>query len=204
MKIRRAILSDADIGAALIFNSGPNSLSAMFDISQQFNALDFLRFAFSQPYGQFGFTSHLSVETSGKPIAIGSCWTHQPSQSFRSATLQSLVGFYGLELTQEVISRSQCLADIIPSPNHNELGVGHIATVENARRQGAASLLLNHFVELGNKLDKDHLVLDVEETNQQAIDLYTHFGFQKSRLSRPDDVGKELGLTTHWHMRLSL
>lgn len=204
MHIRRAKLSDAQVCAGLIFDSGPNSLSAMFDVSEQHSAREFLRFAFSHAYGQFGFTSHLVVEKSQQPIAVGSCWTDNPTQSFRNATLKSLIEFFGMDATQDVIARSQNLAAIIPSPTSDELGIGHIATVFEAREKGAASLLLRHFSELAKKLGKNALVLDVEASNQTAIRLYEHVGFKITANNKPDAQGEALGLTEHCHMQLLL
>lgn len=204
MKIRRGVKQDAEVAAQLIFSSGPNSLGAMFAISEQSTPLGFLTHAFSQPYGQFGYTSHIVAESAGKVIGLASCWTHDISPSFRNATLQSLIGYFGVEQTHLVIERSQSLSEIIPAPGQDELGVGHIAIVPAQRRKGAATSLLDHLAGFARKLGKQKLVLDVEETNQDAIQLYLKYGFAKSALTEPGKKSAQLGLTSHWHMEYLL
>lgn len=204
MNIRRGTKNDADVAAQLIFSSGPNSLGMMFNISETLNPIDFLRHAFSQPYGQFGFTSHLVAESEGQPIGLASCWTHDVSPSFRNATLQSLIGYFGVDLTHRVIELSQNLAEIIPAPAQNELGVGHIAIATGNRRKGVATKLLDHLAGFANSLNKQKLVLDVEQKNQDAIRLYLKYGFKKKQLTEPGVKSRELGLTSHWHMELLL
>lgn len=200
MKIRRAQQQDVSIAADLILSSGPSSLNAMFNVSDEHTARGFIYNAFQRVQGQFGHCNHLVLEIENAVVAVASCWTSHISKEFRSATLQSLVEYFGVDITNKILVRSQYLAEVIPAPQANELGIGHIATVPEQSRQGVATTLLEHFVDFGKKIGKEKLVLDVEQTNDKAIALYTKFGFEKSALTSPGQKGAAIGLTSHWHM----
>ena len=190
--------------APLILDSGPTSLKAMFDRSPQHTALAYLASAFVREQGQFSHSQHQIIELNGNLAAIGSCWTSPRSRAFQQATLDSLTGYYGTALTMDVIAHSQLIAEVIPTPSIDELGVGHIAVNPSYFRQGLATCLLEHYVQLAEKMDKKALVLDVASSNFVAQSLYQKFGFEFCGESLPGEVAQRAGVLAHHHMRLSL
>ena len=204
MLVRTATQADANLVVPLILSSGPNSLRAMFGISDQLNADGYIRFAFAQVGGQFGHNNHLVVEREHQAVAVGSYWTHQVSEAFRRATMQSLVSYYGVSATSDVLARSQLLAQIIPSPGESELTIGHIAVSPSSRNQGIGRFLLDHLKDIAKAQGKAKMVLDVEATNDVAIAFYQHYGFEQTRFTEPGPQAQAIGLTAHWHMQLLL
>lgn len=59
------------------------------------------------------------------------------------------------------------------------LRIHSIAVAPHMRRRGIASLLLREAIELARQLDRQWVVLEVDERNSGAIRLYQRFGFRK-------------------------
>lgn len=207
MVIETANQSHSQALLELVFSSGPRTLAAMLGGSAQGadTALKFLSSAISQPYGQFGYRHHtVIVDSNQSVVAAGCCWGQTPKPGFRQATMDSLIGHFGMLETMAVIERSLQVAKIIPGPQSDELCLGHIAVIQAFRRKGLASMLLEHFEAVAYKQAKAALVLDVEASNSNALSLYRDYGFTEVGYTEPDEQGQAIGLTAHWHMRKAL
>ncbi len=200
MKIRAALPEDAGIAAKLIFASGENSLKAMFELSPRLAARTFIEHAFQQPLGQFSYSQHIVAESSNQAVAIACSWTHVTSEPFKQATLSNIVQFYGAQKTYQVIERSREVGKVIPPPLPHQLGIGHVSTLPAFQQCGMASSLIKHLHLQALDLGKSELVLDVEQSNQTAINLYRGLGFAQCGQSTPTPQGRKLGLQPHIHM----
>ncbi len=175
--INTATISDADTLAELILESGYDNLVTLFESPDSPRVLDYLKYALTFAHGQFGYTHHQVVRSEGRVVACGSYWSSEITNVFRQATLKSLLDFYGVATTQEILTRSEKLAQLIPAPETDSLGLGHIAVAAGHRRQGWSGELLSHFAELAKALGKHRLTLDVSAENEHAILAYQKFGF---------------------------
>lgn len=204
MKIRTAQKQDCEEIAPLILSSGEITLSVMLggvDRSLK-QTLGFIKQAISQPEGQFGYNNHLVVtDPAGSIAAVGCCWGDTPKAGFRESTMESLIDYFGVLETMNVFECSQQVAKIIPGPQSDEMCLGHIAVNEVNKRQGVATMLLDHFSGYALTQNKRKLVLDVESTNVAALALYRHYGFNEIAYTVPDASATALGLTAHWHMQ---
>lgn len=207
MNIRTAQTTDSDAIAPLILSSGETTLSVMLGGKKRSSkqALDFIRQAISQPDGQFGYNNHLVVsDPEGAIAAVGCCWGDTPIAGFREATMASLINYFGVPGTMNVLECSQQVAKIIPGPKNDELCLGHIAVSEAYKRRGVATNLLDYFSRYALTQNKQKLVLDVESTNVAALALYRQYGFSDVAYTEPDDSAHAFGLTAHWHMQKNL
>jgi ribosomal protein S18 acetylase RimI-like enzyme len=207
MNIRTATQQDSDVLATLILSSGETTLSVMLGGPEcsSSQTLDFIKQAISQPDGQFGYKNHIVVtDSEGSIAAVGCCWRDTAKAGFRESTMASLIDYFGVLDTMNVLECSQQVAKIIPGPKSDELCLGHIAVSKAYQRQGVATQLLNHFSHYASTHNKRKLVLDVESTNVAAIALYRRYGFTEVAYSEPDESAAALGLTAHWHMQKEL
>lgn len=206
MRIRPAQSGDATIAAQLIFGSARNSLNALFDLPSEKAIVEFLIQAFLSPLGQFGYGNHWVVEkaSSAKPVALGCCWTSAMGVGFHSATLLGMQDYLGGDKALQIVQRSSLLTEIVTPPSDTELCIGHLGVLPQRQRQGAASLLVEHFVSLAKQLGKSQISLDVEESNQTAIAFYLSQGFVQVYVKTPSAVAQSFGFTPHIHMLLSV
>jgi ribosomal protein S18 acetylase RimI-like enzyme len=207
MNIRTATKQDSDLIAPLVLSSGKTTLSVMLGGVERSSvqALDFLKQAISQPEGQFGYNNHLVVcDADDATLAVGCCWGDTPKAGFRESTMESLIDYFGVLETMNVLECSQQVAKIIPGPKSDELCLGHIAVGKKRRRQGVATKLLDYFSHYALTQNKHKLVLDVEATNIPALMFYRQYGFSEVARTEPDASAATLGLTAHWHMRKDL
>lgn len=200
INVRQASPEHADIASKLILASGTNSLCAMFEVSPEYNAVDYLRYAFAQPSGQFSHTAHIVAEMDGELAGIASFWQSPPCSENRQATLASLIAFFGAEQVAEIARRSMLLQGIIPVCQPGSLGLGHVAVSPEYQRKGVATALLNQMHILAVQQGKHLLELDVECDNQVAISLYQETGFGLVSTTQPGEAAQAVGFTAHHHM----
>lgn len=203
-KVEVASAQDNRVLADLIFASGKDNLIALFESPGSPKVTDFLRFALSFSDGQFGYNQQYVIRHNDIVIACASCWTNQLSMRFREATLKGLLDFYGLQATRAILSRSETLAELIPAPESDALGLGHISVDKPFRRQGVALRLLQHFVQKAKQDGKRFLSLDVSADNVVAVSTYEAFGFQRVSLHEPQCGGSASLFKAHLHMRYKL
>jgi ribosomal protein S18 acetylase RimI-like enzyme len=206
VRIRPAQSGDAAIAAELILASAPNSLNTLLDLPTENAIVEFLIQAFSSPLGQFGYGNHWVVEETGTaiPIALGCCWTSAMGGDFHRATLLGMQHYFGTAKSLQIVQRSSLLTEIVTPPTDDELCIGHLGVIPQQQRQGAATLLVEHFVRLAKQWGKNHISLDVEESNQNAIAFYLSQGFTQVYLKTPSAVAQSFGFTPHIHMLLSV
>ena len=199
MQLRRAQGKDAKAAGLLILSSAKNSFASIFDLSESHYALAYLQYAFTFADGQFGYANHCVIDVDGQVAAIASSWHTELTARFHQATLHSIVSYYGPIDGLEVIQRCQLLKEIIPAPKKEEWCIGHFAVSPSHRRGGLGRKLLAHMQALASSKGKNKITLDVELSNQGAINFYrdSGFAFVDKPTSRALNVG---GLAAHGHM----
>ncbi len=202
--LRRAQHKDAEQLAGLVFAAAENTLSQIFSISSELSALDFLRHSFKQSDGQYGYANHWLITQQNQTVACISAWHSQLPQAFHQATIASITDFYSLADALTVLQKAKVLTHCIPSPQANEWCIGHLAVSESMQGKGLGKALLQHMLKHANKANKTWLSLDVEQTNQQAIDFYQKQGFHLTKVFEQTPTMRQLGIAPHVHMRKKL
>lgn len=75
LHFRPATLADTEAAIPLIYSSGPAAFDYVFKHPVRGNALDFLRHAFADGAGEFGYRNHTVVEVDGKLVGVGACFS---------------------------------------------------------------------------------------------------------------------------------
>lgn len=200
MLIRQASASDANFLADLVFASAAKHLEQIFTVTAELSALNFLRKSFISSDGQYGFANHWVAEVEGQVVACVSAWHAQLPQQFHQATLDSVIAFYGAEQALNVVHNSQALADCIPKPQTHEWCIGHLSVTERHKKQGLGKALILAMQKMATAANKICLSLDVENTNQAAIDFYHRCGFAVAHKSAVSPRMQQMGINQHLHM----
>jgi ribosomal protein S18 acetylase RimI-like enzyme len=204
MIIRGACQHDAPHLATLIYASGPVLIESVFGFNQQHNAQDFLLSAASHEFGQYGFANHFIAVENEQVLGSVCAWHTELSASFGQATLHSVVQYFGLEHSLEVVARSQVIKHFISPPLNHEWCIGHFAVFPQYRRQGVATRLLQFMTELAENSGKTTLSLHVAAENHSAIQFYQQQGFSLHSTSELTNEMQNLGFVVHKHMQKKL
>lgn len=204
MDIRQAKQSDSNGLASLIFSSAPTILSAVFDVDDEYSAMNFLQTGLLSAEGQYGYANHWVCEINNQIVGCLSAWHSDLPDSFHQATLSCLATFYGMSHALPVVQASQALQDCIPKPTRHEWCIGHFAVLPEYQKQGVGSALLKLMHEQALSSGKLALSLDVDSANTQAIDFYLKQGFVQQNKSAVSPRMESLGVGSHLHLSKTL
>ncbi|NUM49443.1 MAG: GNAT family N-acetyltransferase, partial [Anaerolineales bacterium] len=82
LHFRVATPADTEAAIPLIYSSGPAAFDYVFKHPARGTALDFLRHAFADGAGEFGYRNHTIVETGGQIVGIGACFSGREAFGF--------------------------------------------------------------------------------------------------------------------------
>lgn len=197
MQVRRATAKDAPALAELIYGSAPTLLSAIFDIDTEFNAKQFLADSLQQAEGQYGYHNHWVSENQKRVVACVSAWHTDLAETFHQATLRSITQFYGLEQALAILRANQVIVECIPEIAIDEWCIGHVSVTPSFRKQGYANGLITAMAEQAISMNKTALCLDVEASNQLALDFYIKQGFVVFSESANTTAMQKLAIGVH-------
>ncbi|MDC8829305.1 GNAT family N-acetyltransferase [Alteromonas gilva] len=175
--IRNAEKNDGSVAVDLLFSAGKYLLTEVFGMGHPDTAFDYLLSAWDKGGGQYGYQNHWVAETDGEITGLVSCWHNQLPEDFDRLTLASIVDHYGIDNALEIVMRSQRYLALLESPLFTELGIGHLAVSEKARRKGIGAALINFMEIKGQGMQKNALVLNCSVDNHGAIAFYKKLGF---------------------------
>lgn len=197
IKLRAGSELDADALAPLILSSAPKLLPYLF--KGPHNAIQYILQAAKQADGQYSATRHQLAEEGKHVIACITLWDDQLPKSFHSYTLKSLTQFLLPDQIVHLLSNNEIITSVFQAPLSHQLCVGHLAVEENHRGLGVGKELIAYAIIQAQKYNKTQLVLDVDSTNQEALNFYKSVGFkrQKSNFFAPTNQ-------TFYRMQFSL
>ncbi|HET8898029.1 MAG TPA: N-acetyltransferase [Rhodanobacteraceae bacterium] len=176
LTIRAARADDADRAVPLIHSSGPTAFDYVFADARA-DAQTFLRRAFVDGHGEFGWRNHVVAERDGRLLAVGSGFARSDMRGFTLAAARQIIGHYGWRAAGPVL-RGLRTEHIIRPPAESEFYIGHVAVAPTARGQGIGSALMSWFATEARRRSLPRLVLDVAADNPRAQALYTRLGFR--------------------------
>jgi ribosomal protein S18 acetylase RimI-like enzyme len=190
---RPATPEDVEAAVPLIYSSGPAAFDFVFAHDKPGRAQDFLRYAFRQGGGEFGWRNHVAGVAEGRVVAIGAGWDGRQSIAFTLAAARQIFGFFGPIRAWGVIIRGLQVESVIRPAGAGEYYIGHLGVDPALRGRGLGQKLVAHLLALAPSCPK--AVLDVAVGNPRAQALYERLGFavtttRTSRLrSRHGSVG---------------
>lgn len=176
VRFRAATAQDADVAVPLIHSSGPAAFDFVFARPGQGDAQAFLRRAFVDGAGEFGWRNHVVGELDGVVVAAGAGYGGEMALAFTLAAGRQILAHYGLH-APGVIARGLRVERVIPPPTRGMHYLAHLGVVPARRGQGIGKALIDELVRRGVQRGCRRMVLDVAVGNPRAQALYARLGF---------------------------
>ncbi|WP_449424134.1 GNAT family N-acetyltransferase [Rhodanobacter lindaniclasticus] len=141
------------------------------------DAQAFLRRAFVDGAGEFGWRNHVVGELDGVVVAAGAGYGGATKWPFTRAAARQILGHYGWRRAAGVIGRGLRVESVIPPPTGNTYYLGHFGVSPSLRGQGVGSALVGHLLAARPGDRAGPVILDVATTNPAAQRLYQRLGF---------------------------
>ena len=202
--LRPATAADADAAVPLIYSSGPAAFDFVFSVPDRSSALDFLRHAFLDGAGEFGFRNHVVAEHDGAVGAVGAAWGHTSNLGFAFAAARQILACYGPLVAPGVILRGLRIESVIPPPSRGLHYLAHLGVQPAIRGQGGGGALIEHLLAKGRAQGRPVAALDVAATNPRAQSLYERLGFQVTRERVSHLTNAQATVSNHRRMELLL
>ncbi len=202
--IRAAQPADVDTAIQLIYSSGPNAFNYVFNTDDKGSAIDFLRMAYLDGAGEFGYRNHLVALENGQVVASGGGWSGKSGLAFLVAGARQIFSHYGLSSGIGVVVRGLRTEAVIPPPSSSQFYLGHLGVLPELQGRGIGKILIAHLLEQGRAAGFKVAALDVAVTNPRGQALYERLGFKVDR-ERASSLKNAHGfVSAHRHMQMEL
>lgn len=176
LTFRTAVAEDSEVAVPLIYSSGPAAFDFVFAHDRPGRAQDFLRYAFRQGGGEFGWRNHVVGVAEGRVVAAGAGWDGRQSIAFTIAAARQIFGFFGPFRAWGVILRGLRVESVIRPAGAGEYYIGHLGVDPVSRSRGLGTALVAHLL-TRVPAGCAKAVLDVAVGNPRAQALYERLGF---------------------------
>lgn len=177
LTFRPATAADMAAAVPLIHSSGPAAFDYVFAVPGMGDAQAFLRRAFADGAGEFGWRNHVVGVLDGVVVAVGAGFGGDTKWRFTLAAARQILGHYGWRRAAGVIVRGLKVESVIPPPAGAMYYLGHLGVSESLRGQGAGTALVDHLLAARPINASGPVLLDVAATNPAAQRLYQRLGF---------------------------
>ena len=174
---RAATAQDAAAAVPLIHSSGPAAFDYVFALPGRGDAQAFLRRAFADGAGEFGWRNHVVGELEGVVVAVGAGFGGETALKFTLAAARQILAHYGLRQAPGVIARGLRVDRVIPPPARGMHYLAHLGVSPALRGQGIGQALIEELIRRGMQAGRRRMVLDVAASNPRAQALYERLGF---------------------------
>ncbi|MFC4765655.1 GNAT family N-acetyltransferase [Dyella koreensis] len=177
IRFRPASATDVALAVPLIYSSGPAAFDYVFAVPGRGDAQDFLRHAFVDGAGEFGWRNHCVGELDGQVVAVGAGFGAETHWPFTLAAARQILGYYGLRHAPGVIARGLRVEAVIPPPSGDMHYLAHLGVAPALRGRGIGRALIDYLVAAALTDGRQRMVLDVAVSNPRAEALYARCGF---------------------------
>jgi GNAT superfamily N-acetyltransferase len=182
LSFRPAAADDVAAAVPLIHSSGPAAFDYVFAVPGVGDAQAFLRRAFVDGAGEFGWRNHVVGELDEAVVAIGAGYGGATKWPFTLAAARQILGHYGWLHAAGVIARGLKVESVIPPPVGDMYYLGHLGVSPLLRGKGIGSALVEHLLAARSVGAGGPVILDVAATNPMRSG-YTDGWALKSRAS---------------------
>ena len=182
LTFRAASRADVADAVPLIYSSGPAAFDYVFKIGGTRDAQAFLRYAYQQGGGEFGWRAHRVAERGGQVTAAGAAFDGRSVMRFTIAGALQILRFYGPVHAWGVMVRGLRVEAIIRPPRAEEYYLCHLGVREEMRGHGIGAGFMRHLLEGLDPKRHRCAALDVAVTNPRAQLLYERLGFEVDAL----------------------
>lgn len=202
LQFRPAEKADIAQAVPLIYSAGPEGFEYVFAQGRR-NALDYLRYAFADGRGFFGYRNHMVAVRDSVVIGIGAFYSGAEYQDLSRGALQQIVRFYTFTCVP-VLRRAMQTTRWMPPPGRRTLYVANFGVAEAMRGQGIGAALLRRQIAAAQATGKRKFALDVAATNPRAQKLYEQLGLRVVRETSFDAERGNLRVPASRRMELLL
>lgn len=190
---RPALAADVDAAVPLIHSSGPAAFEYVFGLPGVGDAQVFLRHAFVDGAGEFGWRNHVVGELDGVVVAAGAGYGGATKWPFTLAAGRQILAHYGWRHAAGVIGRGLRVESVIPPPAGRMYYLAHLGVSPALRGRGFGAALVAYLLAIRSADAVGPVILDVATTNADAQRLYQRLGFavvgeRRSRLANAQGV----------------
>lgn len=198
---RPAQASDVDAAVPLIHQSGPAAFDFVFKVPAKGDAQAFLRHAFADGGGEFGWRNHHVGELDGRIVAVGAVYDGHSHWPFTMSAARQILRFYGWRFAAGVIARGLRVEKVIPPPQADMIYLAHLGVSPDLQGLGIGQALMGYLAACHASAVTWPLVLDVSSANGRAQALYERLGFSVVE-ERPSNLANAQGaVPAHRRMR---
>lgn len=204
LQFRPATAGDADAAVPLVYSSGPAAFDYVFGVPGRCDARAFLRRAFIDGHGEFGWRNHVVGELDGRLVAAGAAWDGAATPAFTLAAARQILGGYGPLAAPGVMLRGLRVESIVQPPGRRCWYVAHLGVPAELRGRGIGEALVGHLLAAGRARGHTLAALDVAVTNPRAETLYARIGFRTVAERTSTLANARATVPNHRRMELSL
>jgi ribosomal protein S18 acetylase RimI-like enzyme len=201
---RPAAPDHAEAAVPLIYQSGPDAFNYVFTVPGKGGPLDFLRYAYADGAGEFGWRNHVVATLGDEVVGAGGGWSGKSGLAFMLAGARQILGFYGLRAGLGVIVRGLRTEAVIPPPAGDRHYLGHLGVLPHMQSRGVGKALIAHLIGCGRERGFTVAALDVAATNARGQVLYERLGFIVTRERRSKLKNAHGAVADHRHMELEI
>lgn len=202
LNFRPAEAPDAPLAVPLIYSAGPEGFEYVFRQGRR-SALDYLRYAFPDGRGFFGYRNHRVALLDGQVVGIGAFYSGLEYNALSEGALRQILRFYRLACPP-VLRRALQTTRWMPPPGRRTLYVANLGVAENMRGRGIGAALLRSQIAAAQASGKRKLALDVAANNPRAQKLYEMLGLRVVQENRIDATRDDISVPVSRRMELSL
>ncbi len=188
LTFRQAKPTDVDNAAPLIYSAGIEGFEYILTQNKK-TALDFLRYAFLEGSGLFGYKAHVAAVDDSRVVGIGAFYNGLEYKAFSIGMGKQIVRFYGLKDCLLVMKRSLICTKIMPPPTKDMEYISSLGVAPDMQGKGIGTALLNRQKKIAKDKNRRIYALDVSVNNPHAQRLYERLGFKITKENRLNGAG---------------
>jgi ribosomal protein S18 acetylase RimI-like enzyme len=189
----------------LIYSSAPAAFDFLFAVPERGSPQKFLRRAFVEGTGQFGFRNHVVGVEDGEVVAVGAAWSGASRFTFLLAGARQIFACYrDIGAALGVIGRVARTEEVIVPPARDELYIGHLGVAPQRRGGGIGAALITRLIARHRHSSLGKAVLDVAVSNPRGQQLYERLGFVVTAERRSRRANAQAVVTTHRRMEMPI
>ncbi len=180
---RPAEPKDADEASRLVYSAGIEGFDYTFS-QGNIKAPEFLRYAFLEGGGFFGYRNHVVVEVAGRVVGTGAFYSGHEYSDLSIEIGRQILRFYGFPRFLPVFKRSFQTLSLTPPPKKNVEYIADLGVSKDMRSRGVGTALLDRQKEVARGKGRLVYALDVSVNNPRAQKLYERLGFEVTGQNR--------------------
>lgn len=177
LKFRPCRPDDVEAVIPLMYSAGPDAYRYVFSVSERLQTLEFLRYAYVQGRGEFGYRDHVVAVDDGEIVGLVGCRDYRDNLKYTLAAVGQILRFYGPIDGVRVMLRGLLFEQVVPSPARGQICLHNLAVVETGRGRGYGLQIIDWFLQHSRDRSVEAVCLEVAESNPRARALYQRLGF---------------------------